>query len=171
MKFRKGDIVTVKNYAWYLVNRDKEGNVYNTDSINLFTNKMSDLCGLKFEISDFSGDTYLTKDNDYKWEDWMLEGKAERNSLFSFFLKSKTESNVDKLTKKIEYLNKLKDLKSKIVDNDYLGYYHLKLENSTNIFRSPILDELLVKYENILHQDIVFRIKQLENEINKLIVQ
>lgn len=171
MKFRKGDIVTVKNYAWYLVNRDKEGNVYNTDSANLFTNKMSDLCGLKFEISDFSGNTYVTKDNDYNWEDWMLEEKAERNSLFSFFSKSKNESNVDKLTKKIEYLNKLKDLKSKIVDNDYCGYYHLELSNSTNIFRDPIMDELLEKYENILHQDIIFRIKQLENEINKLIVQ
>ena len=91
--------------------------------------------------------------------------------MFSFFSKSKNESNVDKLTKKIEYLNKLKDLKSKIVDNDYCGYYHLELSNSTNIFRDPIMDELLEKYENILHQDIIFRIKQLENEINKLIVQ
>lgn len=171
MKFRKGDIVKVKNYAWYLVNRDKEGNVYNTDSANLFTNKMSDLCGLKFEISDFSGNTYVTKDNDYNWEDWMLEEKAERDSFFSNFFKRKNESNIDKLTKKIEYLNKLKDLKSKIVDNDYMHYYHLKLENSTSIFRNPIMDELLTKYENILHQDIVFRVKQLENEINKLISQ
>jgi hypothetical protein len=100
MKFRKGDIVKVKNYAWYLVNRDKEGNVYNTDSANLFTNKMSDLCGLKFEISDFSGNTYVTKDNDYNWEDWMLEEKAERDSFFSNFFKRKNESNIDKLTKK-----------------------------------------------------------------------
>lgn len=171
MKFSKGDIVKVKSYAWYLVNRDKEGNVYNTDSANLFTNKMSDLCGLKFEISDFSGNTYVTEDNDYNWEDWMLEEKAEKSSFFSFFSKSKTKSNADKLIEKIEYLKELKDLKSKIVDNDYRGYYHLKLVNSTDIFRNPIMDKLLVKYENILHQEIIFRIKQLENEINKLIVQ
>lgn len=76
---KNGDIVRIKSQEWYEENKDDYGDVCQED--NVFCSSMSKFCGTDVEISDLKdGDvTFLIKDNDTYFSDWMVEKIVTKN--------------------------------------------------------------------------------------------
>ena len=72
MMLRKvGDKVRVKPISWYIHSRDIYGCV--EGGHNLFTSPLSEFCGKILTIKEVNTFSYRVEENQFNWEDWMLE--------------------------------------------------------------------------------------------------
>ena len=76
MKYNVGDIVRIKSKKWYDENK-KGSDSFRCQSGFNFTSKMSDFCGLTFEIIEEMKSHYRLKGIGYCWTDEMFEDSIE----------------------------------------------------------------------------------------------
>lgn len=74
LKFKVGDKVRVKSLKWYNENKNEVGRVLNEDASRFLLKEMSRFCGRTLQIkSIIEDDGYIMCENNFFWQDWMLE--------------------------------------------------------------------------------------------------
>ena len=118
MKFKKGDVVTIKSLEWYENEKDAWGEISIDEGNRTFNEDMSELCGKKAKIEECLGEDdngeerYLIDIDEgmWVWIDWMFEDNDEQQ----------TENGEQQPTSNIIRVSKNYVLSDKIVSFDEL---------------------------------------------------
>ena len=173
MKFKKGDIVTIKSLEWYENEKDAWGEISIDEGNCNFNEDMSELCGKKAKIEEVHtshGDKDYYIDLDEKihyWEDWMFEDSKEQQPICDTIYVSKNYILSDKIVS-FDELEQLADNHKSVAwkhnDNTYTlkpaaiflnwSYRLLKL-NLPNLYRVSLNDKAIIIGEELYKQGLV----------------
>jgi len=168
MKFKKGDVVTIKSLEWYNGNKDDCNEI--TVHGSGFTEDMSKFCGKKAKIRvvhESCGDYDIDIDDEFYWEDWMFEDSKEQQPTGDIIRVSKNYILSDKVVS-FDELEQLADNHKSVAwkynDNTYTlkpaaiflnwSYRQLKLI-LPNLYNVVLNDKATIIGEELYKQGLV----------------
>lgn len=113
IKFKVGDKVRVKSLKWYNENKNEVGRVLNEDASRFLLKEMSRFCGRTLQIkSIIEDDGYIMCENNFFWQDWMLEDEPVTEEKKEVEQLNKNDMEIKEMTQEevFAYLNNTKIL-------------------------------------------------------------